>query len=412
MSADQLFSNNAKCKFGAALVTTGVNNVTATVELEAGKGSLFKSPSGNQFQLLTFKEGDIVEIVKMTARTGDSITVTRAQEGTAAQDFTTAGDIFATITEATFQDINDKVVQNTAKAVQNNDNSGDAIGTASINIQSGRTVPANVASGDYAVTIGYDTIAALNSIVFGKAAKGNALDAIAIGRDTDAKQQSICIGRNAHSLDGDCVSIGANTEAAAYDSIVIGQWAKTTDQANSYGDIAIGAYAEAHGSSDLYTIMIGADMVNRIGQTHVIGGPALVKKDVGESVAIAFRQYASQENLLFSKEIDLTQTAADDVAVLNLPAGASFYPDECGLVITASDTVTAQPQVSFGIAGDSTALLVQTAVSISALKSRQRFTSLASGDGQVSLTASLKVAATATSLKGRFYFKGILIEDQ
>jgi translation initiation factor 2 gamma subunit (eIF-2gamma) len=42
---------------------------------------------------------------------------------------------------------------------------------------------------------------------------------------------------------------------------------------------------------------------------------------------------------------------------------------------------------------------------------RQRYTSLLDYDGHTVLTATIAAGATATALRGRFYWKGILVED-
>lgn len=270
-----------------------------------------------------------------------------------------------------------------AGAVRNLDNGGDAIGVNAINLQTGRNLASNVASGEQSIVIGRN----------GKAASFG----------------SIAIGYNTATDDGDSIAIGGNAKTGAYDSIAIGDWAQTTN-INSYGDLAIGAYAVAAGTADNYTITIGADLTNRIGKTHVIGGCSIVLKDNGENPNIAIRQYAAQLNTVFTKEIDL-KVLLDDTAVLTIPTGASFFVDEIGLIITEADTVTVQPEVSFGITGNTTYLLAQTATTVNAALQRQKFTPL-TANGLTSLTASVKAAATATTLKGRFYFKGLLVENE
>lgn len=79
----QLFVNNAASK-----LATGINDTDNTIVLL--DGSSFPSPSGGDFFNLTLAGVDsnglenAWEIVKVTARSADTLTVTRAQEGTAA----------------------------------------------------------------------------------------------------------------------------------------------------------------------------------------------------------------------------------------------------------------------------------------------------------------------------------------
>lgn len=78
----QLFANNAQ-----GTLASSVNTSTTTISLTTGAGSLFPSPSGGDFFMLTLTQPGVEsswEIVKVTARSSDSLTVVRAQEGTSA----------------------------------------------------------------------------------------------------------------------------------------------------------------------------------------------------------------------------------------------------------------------------------------------------------------------------------------
>ena len=77
-----LFANNAKTTLAGA-----ITNVATTALLASGSGALFPSPSAGQYFCLTFVDaatGLLNEIVHVTARSGDTITMVRAQEGTTA----------------------------------------------------------------------------------------------------------------------------------------------------------------------------------------------------------------------------------------------------------------------------------------------------------------------------------------
>lgn len=83
----QLYANNAKSSLASL-----VSDVAVTLPLQTGEGALFPSPTGGDFFLVTLYE--IVaqveqnhEIVKCTARSGDSLTVVRAQESTTAREW-------------------------------------------------------------------------------------------------------------------------------------------------------------------------------------------------------------------------------------------------------------------------------------------------------------------------------------
>jgi hypothetical protein len=82
----QLFTNNA-----ASSLQTAINGTATTITVISGKGSLFPSPVGGQYAYLTLQNvaGTVYEIVKLTARSGDNLTVVRGQEGTTGVPFAT-----------------------------------------------------------------------------------------------------------------------------------------------------------------------------------------------------------------------------------------------------------------------------------------------------------------------------------
>lgn len=81
----RLFTNNATGKLAAPL-----DSDDNTLLLETGQGALFPSPTGDDYFTLTLTQmGQETswEIVKATGRVGDTLSVTRAQEGTAALEW-------------------------------------------------------------------------------------------------------------------------------------------------------------------------------------------------------------------------------------------------------------------------------------------------------------------------------------
>src|SRR5450631_2092852 len=85
-----LFSNDAVSTLAGA-----ITNTSLTANLAPGTGVLFPNPGGGQIFKLTFIDaatGLLNEIVNVTAITGDTITMVRAQEGTVALNWL-AGDL-------------------------------------------------------------------------------------------------------------------------------------------------------------------------------------------------------------------------------------------------------------------------------------------------------------------------------
>ena len=81
--ATQLFANNA-----SSTLASGITNSATTLTLATGQGALFPSPTGGDWFLLTLTQATGVEssweIVKCTSRSGDVLTIVRAQESTTA----------------------------------------------------------------------------------------------------------------------------------------------------------------------------------------------------------------------------------------------------------------------------------------------------------------------------------------
>lgn len=95
------FANNASTTLGSAL-----SNSATTVTVASGTGAEFPSPGAGQWFMATLwasgsTTGTPNEIVKVTSRTGDTLTVVRAQEGTTAQAWS-VGDTVANYITAGF----------------------------------------------------------------------------------------------------------------------------------------------------------------------------------------------------------------------------------------------------------------------------------------------------------------------
>jgi hypothetical protein len=94
------FANNALARLSAAL---GAGDTT--IQLESGQGELFPSITGSDFfhATLESKTTRAVEIVKVTARTANELTVVRAQDGTTALEFEEGDFVEARLTRGALQ---------------------------------------------------------------------------------------------------------------------------------------------------------------------------------------------------------------------------------------------------------------------------------------------------------------------
>jgi hypothetical protein len=100
---NQQFRNNAW-----SFLNGGINDVTTSILLTTGTGNRFPSPTGSEYFLLTLigLDGtveDSWEIVKVTARAGDVLTVERGQEGTTAATWSTGARIEMRLTAGSME---------------------------------------------------------------------------------------------------------------------------------------------------------------------------------------------------------------------------------------------------------------------------------------------------------------------
>ena len=79
---------------GFSTLASGINNSVTTIALATGEGARFPSLSTDDYFYGTLIDtSNNLEIVKVTARSNDSLTVVRAQDNTSARAFST-GDRF------------------------------------------------------------------------------------------------------------------------------------------------------------------------------------------------------------------------------------------------------------------------------------------------------------------------------
>lgn len=94
--ASALFSNNASAALASSITTS-----STTITVTTSAGSQFPAISGGNFFYATLTDSsNNLEIVKVTARVSDVLTVVRAQEGTTARAYAAADKIELRVTAA------------------------------------------------------------------------------------------------------------------------------------------------------------------------------------------------------------------------------------------------------------------------------------------------------------------------
>jgi hypothetical protein len=94
--AGLLFTNNASAALASSIITS-----STTITVTTGSGALFPAISGGNYFYATLTDSsNNLEIVKVTARATDVLTVVRAQEGTTARAYAAADKIELRVTAA------------------------------------------------------------------------------------------------------------------------------------------------------------------------------------------------------------------------------------------------------------------------------------------------------------------------
>ena len=90
------FTNNA-----TTTLASGITNVATSLTVASGTGALFPSLSGSDvFYATLANTGGTVEIVKVTARSTDTFTIVRGQDGTSAVSWSTGDKVELRVTAA------------------------------------------------------------------------------------------------------------------------------------------------------------------------------------------------------------------------------------------------------------------------------------------------------------------------
>ncbi len=88
------FSNN-----GASTLAAGIDNVVTSLTVQSGQGARFPSPTGgDSFRCTLADASNNIEIVDVTARTGDVFTIVRGQEGTTPRSWLVSDSVTLRIT--------------------------------------------------------------------------------------------------------------------------------------------------------------------------------------------------------------------------------------------------------------------------------------------------------------------------
>lgn len=267
----------------------------------------------------------------------------------------------------------------------------------------------NTASNNYSTAVGYDNSASgysSTAVGYENFATGGHSTAVGYNNEASAAWGSSAVGHNNTAATANQTSaFGHSNTATGHSASAFG----FNNNASGNHSSAFGAGGQASGD---FSTTLGYQAYARWPNTANISGGIIIRGDNGESTGYELLNYSGVTNIVMSKDFDLTTTGHIQIAI---PTHCLFYVDEVGVIVSGTViSLSVQPTVEFGngYSGSSAVILgpVQT-TNLLETGSRQIYTSLLTNDGQSLLTATVTSAASATHLYGRFYFKGILIEN-
>lgn len=376
----QLYSNNAETTLTAAISDS-------TTTLSVADGSQFQSPTGGNYELITLSLSGGYEIVRMTARSGNTLTVTRAQEGTTAIAWDGGTKVFAGVTAGTLQS---KIANETTET------GSIAIGLGSGSLGSGTQHAFVYGDGAYADTT--------EQIAIGRGVYSETGESVAIGAWSGVVGgQGLAVGYAAFAR-GDGVAVGPNSNvtSGATDAVAIGSGSNVA--AGAVSGVAVGPGAnislDAVGGIALGVTNVAAPRTFQVGALYAVPAGNGTEADAAWTMSAGAA-------VIMSEPLDLTALGSHTIVI---PAGLRFFVDEIGVIVTGAGTVTGQPSMKFGITGDTDKFAAPAAtVGLTTTDNRHRITTLDSGDGVTNLRSEITAAATATTLIGRVYWRGIAV---
>lgn len=163
---------------------------------------------------------------------------------------------------------------------------------------------------------------------------------------------------------------------------------------------------------------IGQLAYNRIERSTNISGPIFIRKSESNTTnfspplttLLPYQLLSGSEVIIISNTFNATTLTGETIS---FPTNVKMFVDEVGFIATSANTVTVQPSISYGVSGNTDLLLTGTSTTgISSNGDRDRQTTLLTSNGLTSLSFEVTSIATATTLIGRCYFRGFIVENQ
>lgn len=411
----QLYTNNAS-------TTLAANATSGATSLSLGSGAAFASPTGGDWQMATISDPatGLMEIIKITARSSNTVTVTRAQEGTTARAWASGTRIEARITKGMLE----RLAQSNADT------------TAALALGAGASV-----GGSDCVALGVGSVAgdpgdAYSGITaVGAGAEAAGSEATALGAYAGAAgDESVAIGPYAAANAARSVALGYEAAAEVEKSLAIkavpciqrdGATASTEDVLNfmgvpaafsscfcDLGNVPPWATATVHQEGDVvrpttpngyqYFLYLGGYASGGTNEITTGGAepsfPASLYGNVSEAAGAGYWHAIDPSTGI----------------VLNFPARSVFVPEEILFVCHNHANVSAAPFVSIGTEASPTLLVNnEQATQITGAMQVHRFT-IANKvlTGGIQFKVETKATGTNSQFHGRFLVRGTFMNSQ
>jgi hypothetical protein len=145
-------------------------------------------------------------------------------------------------------------------------------------------------------------------------------------------------------------------------------------------------------------------------KTMTTFGTPIVRQSNATTDANPLLYSTGSEFTLMFPEADLTATGT---ASILFPTGYRFFIESCGIIVTEVVSMGSQPHFSFGVDGSTAVYKASAATTgLAAAGDRNNYTSLLTVNGKTSVAYEIHTASNSTTLKGRVYFKGFLVENE
>jgi hypothetical protein len=392
----QLFTNNATARLNVVLLIGGT-----TMQLQTGQGAKFASPTGAEFQLATLTDGTNLEIVRITSRTSDNLTIERAQEGTTAREWPANTTVEGRLTAASVSGL-----------VRNN-----AVNPAS-SLAIGPNATADstscIAIGDTASVVG------IGGVAIGSGSLAKSYGRAMFG--AQAHDQGIALGDKARVYSRDTWTITGLSTLPRDDYNYGGEWlADMTGQATycvsswaDLGNVPPWASSTSYTDGDVVRPTAGGAK-----QMHLWVDDYPTRTSVSSTVTEPtwdLTDYGATQNDPAGNDWWITTDPSAGYR-LDLRSGVLFFVQEVGFICFKHSNVTAAPFMSAGTVSNNTLFVNNQQLSgITGAGQFQSFavtvnTAVTSADGLL-LKLETKATGTNSQFLGRWFVRGFAINTQ